>query len=144
MSETAETPASSMRLAVGAKKATELIARGFSALVTEHSLALLATAKAALPRRRLTDLRVMYTTSRSKNRSRLPTLRETTDMNAPNRPDKRSNAPTDGHDIVITREHHVGAGNVGPRPIGPRLAGSQSIQKVAMQGEALGATSRKP
>ena len=61
MSKTLETPASSMRLAVGAKAAIRVVARGFSALVTEHSLALLAATKAALHRRRLSDLRVMYT-----------------------------------------------------------------------------------
>ncbi len=56
-----ETPTSSMRLSVAAKVAILLVARFFSALVTEYSLALLAATKAALPRRRLTDLRAMYT-----------------------------------------------------------------------------------
>lgn len=61
VSKTLETPASSMRLAGGAKAAILVVARAVSALVTEHSLALLAATKAALPRRQLTDLRAIYT-----------------------------------------------------------------------------------
>jgi hypothetical protein len=60
VSKTLETPTSSMRLAGRAKVAIRVVARRFSALVTEHSLALLAATKAALPCRRLTDLRAMY------------------------------------------------------------------------------------
>lgn len=46
-----------------------MVARGFSALVDEHSLALDAATKAALPRRLLTDLRAMYTAPNAKRRS---------------------------------------------------------------------------
>jgi len=60
MPKTLESPASSMRLAAGAKAAILVVARAFSALIAEHSLALRAATKAALPRRRLTDLRAMY------------------------------------------------------------------------------------
>ena len=55
-----ESPASSKRPAARAKVAFLRVARGFGALVTEHSRALLATTKAALPRTRLTELRAMY------------------------------------------------------------------------------------
>jgi hypothetical protein len=54
-----ESPA--LRLAARAKVAIPMVARGFGALVTEHTRALLATTKAALPRTRLTELRAMYT-----------------------------------------------------------------------------------
>ncbi len=50
-----------LRLAARVKVAIPMVARGFSALVTEHSRALLAATKASLPRTRLTDLRAMYT-----------------------------------------------------------------------------------
>jgi hypothetical protein len=53
-----ESPA--LRLTARAKVAMRMIARGCSVLVTEHSRALLAATKAALPRTRLTDLRAMY------------------------------------------------------------------------------------
>ena len=66
MPKTLESPASSMRLAAGAKAAILVVARGFSALLAEHSLALRAATKAALPRRRLTDLRAMYTTDQDR------------------------------------------------------------------------------
>ena len=69
MSRTLESPVSSMRLAAGAKTAILMVARGLSALVDEHSLALDAAAKAALPRRRLTELRAMYTAPVAKRRS---------------------------------------------------------------------------
>jgi hypothetical protein len=69
MSKTLESPVSSMRLAAGAKAAILMVARGFSALVDEHSLALDAAMKADLPRRLLTDLRAMYTAPNAKRRS---------------------------------------------------------------------------
>jgi hypothetical protein len=69
MSKTLESPVSSMRLAAGAKAAILVVARGFSALVAEHSLALDAATKAALPRRQLTDLHTMYTAPNAKRRS---------------------------------------------------------------------------
>ena len=61
MFDALESPAPSKRLAARARVAVLTIARGFGALVTEHSRALLAATKAALPRTRLTDLRAMYT-----------------------------------------------------------------------------------
>jgi hypothetical protein len=69
MSKTFESPVSSMRLAAGAKTAILAVTRGFSALVAEHSLALRAATNAALPRRRLIDLRAMYTAPNAKRRS---------------------------------------------------------------------------
>jgi hypothetical protein len=54
-----ESPA--LRLAARVKVAIPMVARGFGALVTEHSRALFAATMAALPRTRLTDLREMYT-----------------------------------------------------------------------------------
>ena len=49
------------RLAVRTRTAIAAIAHGFVALIAEHSRALLASARAALPRGRLADLRAMYT-----------------------------------------------------------------------------------
>ena len=69
MSKTFESPVSSMRLAAGAKTAILAVTRGFSALVAEHSLALRAATNAVLPRRRLSDLRAMYTSSSAKRES---------------------------------------------------------------------------
>ena len=46
-----------------------MVARGLSALIAEHSLALRAATEATLPRRRLTDLRAMYTAPNAKRRS---------------------------------------------------------------------------
>jgi hypothetical protein len=69
MSKTLESPVSSMRLAAAAKAAIFMVARGFSALVDEHSLALRAATEATLPRRRLTELRAMYTAPNAKRRS---------------------------------------------------------------------------
>ena len=63
MPKTLESPASSMRLAGRAKGAILVITRGLSVLVTEHALALLAATNAALPRRRLAELRAMYAAS---------------------------------------------------------------------------------
>lgn len=61
MSKTIKSPASSKRLAAGAKAAIHALAHAFRALVAEHSLALLAATNAVLPRRRLTYLRETYT-----------------------------------------------------------------------------------
>ena len=69
MSKTLESPVSSMRLAAAAKAAILIVARGLSALIAEHSLALRAATEATLPRRRLTELRAMYTTRNAKRRS---------------------------------------------------------------------------
>jgi hypothetical protein len=69
MSKTLESPVSSMRLAAGAKAAILMVARGLSALIAEHSLALRATTEATFPRRRLTDLRAMYMAPDAKRRS---------------------------------------------------------------------------
>jgi hypothetical protein len=77
VSKTLETPPSSMRLAGRTKAAILVLARSLSALVTEHSLALDAATKAALPRRRLTDLRAMYTADQDRTgASNFPTLHE--------------------------------------------------------------------
>ena len=48
-----------------ANTAIRAIAQGVRALLTEHSLALTAATKAALPRKQLTELREMYTSSRA-------------------------------------------------------------------------------
>jgi hypothetical protein len=69
MSKTLDSPVSSMRLAAGAKAAMLVIARGLSALVDEHSQALHAATKAVLPRRRLSNLRAMYTAPNTKRGS---------------------------------------------------------------------------
>jgi hypothetical protein len=69
MSKTLESPVSSMRLAAGAKAAILMVARGLGVLIAEHSLALRAATEATLPRRRLTDLRAMYTAPNTKRRS---------------------------------------------------------------------------
>ena len=69
MSKTLESPVSSMRRTAGAKAAILMVARGLSALIAEHSLALRAATEAALPRRRLTELRAMYTAPDAKRRS---------------------------------------------------------------------------
>jgi len=69
MSKTLESPVSSMRLAAAARAAIFMVARGFSALVDEHSLALRAATEATLPRRRLTELRAMCTAPNAKRRS---------------------------------------------------------------------------
>ena len=69
MSKTLESPVSSMRLAGGARAAMLVVARGLRALVEEHPLALHAATKAALPRRRLTELRAMYTAPNAKRES---------------------------------------------------------------------------
>ena len=61
VSKTLAMPTSSMQLVLGSKAAILLVTRGFSALVNEYTLALLAAKKAALPRKRLTELRAMYT-----------------------------------------------------------------------------------
>ena len=49
------------RIVNSAKVALGAATHGIGTLVTEHSRALLAASKAALPRKRLTDLRAMYT-----------------------------------------------------------------------------------
>ena len=69
MSKTLESPGSSMRLAAAAKAAILMVERGFSAVVDEHSLALDAATEATLPRRRLTELRAMYTAPNAKRGS---------------------------------------------------------------------------
>jgi hypothetical protein len=69
MSKTLESPVSSMRLAAGAKAAILMVARGLGSTIAEHSLALRAATEATLPRRRLTDLRALYTAPNAKRRS---------------------------------------------------------------------------
>ena len=61
MSKTSESPASSKGLAAGARAVILVAVRALRALYAEHALALLSATKAALPRRRLTDLRETYT-----------------------------------------------------------------------------------
>jgi hypothetical protein len=56
-----DSPALSKRLAAAARAALLSVTRGFSALASEHSRALLAATKAASPRTRLADLCTMYT-----------------------------------------------------------------------------------
>ena len=98
VSKTLEPPASSMRLAVGAKAAILVVARGFSALVTEHSLALLAATKAALPRRRLTDLRVMYTADQTEADPDFLTFRDCHNWPAIGRTQSRFQNDHHGHE----------------------------------------------
>ena len=69
MSKTLESPVSSMRLAAGAKATILAIAGGFGGLLAEHSRALRAATKAQLPRKRLTELRALYTAPHAKRRS---------------------------------------------------------------------------
>lgn len=64
MSQTLELPDRTKRLAARARAAILVVARGFDVLIVEHSRALAAATKAALPRARLTDLRAMYTADR--------------------------------------------------------------------------------
>ena len=64
MSKALDLPDRSMRLAAGAKAAMLAVTRGLNALLVEHSRALLAATNAASPRRRLADLRAMYTADR--------------------------------------------------------------------------------
>ena len=61
MSRTLQSPVSLPRLATGANSALRAVLRGWDALVAEHALALRAAASATLPRRRLDDLRTIYT-----------------------------------------------------------------------------------
>jgi hypothetical protein len=78
-----ESPASSKRLAAGARAAILRVTRGFGTLVGEHSRALLAASKAALPRTRLTDLRAMYADpDRGTDRDSLTTDRTAEDRSA--------------------------------------------------------------
>jgi hypothetical protein len=68
MSRTLESPVSAPRLVTAAKAAMRAAARGFSALIAEHALALRAATQAALPRRQRADLRAMYTAPKAERR----------------------------------------------------------------------------
>ncbi len=69
MSQTLELPDRTMRLAARAKAAILAVVRGLNVLIVEHSRALLAATSAALPRRRLAELRAMYTADRYRSRN---------------------------------------------------------------------------
>jgi len=65
---TDQSPAMLMGLETAARAVVAVVGRGLKALIAEHSLAQRAATKAALPRRRLRDIRALYTGPDSPNK----------------------------------------------------------------------------
>jgi hypothetical protein len=100
-----ESPA--LRLVARAKVAIAMVARGFGALVTEHSRALLAATNAALPRTRLTDLRAMYTSQDRGTDPDFITTHVINDRTAENRAVNTSTAAIQGQLLRVSERREV-------------------------------------